>query len=461
MRRKVFMVALVALSLFVAAGSGTQAQVGQIGPPEEIRQAIETKARQLDLGGAQTRIAEYSLVRGGITGWSQSFERGILYYVPRHGVLLVSHRMNQEAYNRTGGESRTLGFPISNEFRCLTPDPRDRYQRFERGIIFWRAAENRYSIERDLAPPTTMGDCSRRSGPTDPVVGGGIPRHRYRISIIGFTANRQTFDGHQELDGKGDEVYIVAQVAKFQANGEMTSYTYGRSVLMGDTNLRPANEERMTIGNLSDQGGIGNGYTYMPARNPGVRYRSPTLPWVVYEGELAMGFHALIVIPMIWEWDGNDRPLNTYRNGYFGPGRPAFFYGTYGRPPIRNDWVTQLVSDSMRFANGILPTSIWGEGPILTFPGSPLYVMPDGDQPIGLNQGRNLVPKFLFLSEQIAQRVVTTNYPAPAVRTSDGNIGTTVESYQRLGPGVVPIRYNGTDEGTGDYTLFVKVEQIP
>lgn len=241
----------------------------------------------------------------------------------------------------------------------------------------------------------------------------------------------------------------------------MTSYTFGRSALMGDTNLRPANEERMTIGNLSDQGGIGNGYTYMPRRNPAVRYRRPTLPWVVYEGELATGFNALIVIPMIWEWDGNDRPLNEYRNGYFGPGRPAFFYGEAGSSYRSTDWVTQLVRDSMQFANGVLPISIWGAGPIISFPDNPLYVSPDGDQPIGLNQGQNLVPKFLFLSEEIAQRVVATNYPAPAVRTSDGNIGTTVESYARLGPGVVPIRYNGTDEGKGDYTLYLKVEQIP
>jgi len=34
-RYKVFIVALVALSLFGAAASGTRAQVGRIGPPKE------------------------------------------------------------------------------------------------------------------------------------------------------------------------------------------------------------------------------------------------------------------------------------------------------------------------------------------------------------------------------------------------------------------------------------------
>jgi hypothetical protein len=44
--------------------------------------------------------------------------------------------------------THTLGFPISNEFRGLTPDARDRYQLFERGTIFLRAAESRYFVEQ-------------------------------------------------------------------------------------------------------------------------------------------------------------------------------------------------------------------------------------------------------------------------------------------------------------------------
>jgi len=71
------------------------------------------------------------------------------------------------------------------------------------------------------------------------------------------------------------------------------------------------------------------------------------------------------------------------------------------------------------------------------------------------------VPKVLFLTEQLAQRVVTRNYPLPAVRTTDGDTGTLVEPFGTLGRGVIPIHYSGTDEGTGDYTLLVKVEQIP
>nr|MBA2733960.1 hypothetical protein [Acidobacteriota bacterium] len=351
MSRKFFIVTLITLFIFAAIAQKASAQpgVGRIGPPEGVRQRIEEKARQFDLGGSVGGIREFQSITG-VKGWDQLFERGILYYVPEHGVLLMNYPINLEYrgsnWERTG-TNNALGLPITNESRCLTPDPRDRYQLFERGAIFWRAAENRYFREQGFTP-ATPGDCSPRGGPTATVVTGPEVRkgekppekHRYRVSIIGFTVNRQTFDGNQEWDGKGDEVYIVAQVAKFQPNGELTSHTLERGVLMGDVNQRPAGEERMTTGNLSDQGGIGDGYTHRPRQNPALRYSSPTLPWVVYEGELTVGFDALMVIPSIWEWDGNDRALREFQNVYLGPGRPEFFYG---RPPIRTNWVTQLV----------------------------------------------------------------------------------------------------------------------
>ena len=133
--------------------------------------------------------------------------------------------------------------------------------------------------------------------------------------------------------------------------------------------------------------------------------------------------------------------------------------------------MTQLVSESVRSPNGLAPAS-WGRGPVISVPSAQVWPIRGGDQPIGMDLPTDsnrevvgprgvLVPKVLFLTEQLVQRVVATNYPVPAGGGSSGNIGTTVDSFARLGPGVVPIRYRGTDEGTGDYTLLVKVEQIP
>jgi hypothetical protein len=488
MSRKFFILTAAALFIFVAVVQRERAQEGRIGPPDGIREAIEAKARELNLGSPWSgNIYEYTAIPGGIRGWQQDYDRGSLLYVPGHGVLFMTSAMRSayrgDPYSRL---THRLGFPIANEFRCLTPDPRDRYQLFEGGTIYWRAAENQYVIEPNAPRPATPGDCPRRGGPvatvvTEPQVPLGRKppqRHRYRVSIIGFNVTRQTFDGYQEVDGKGDEVYVAAQVTKFNANGEMFSNTGERGVLMGDINLLPVDEERLQAGNLSDQGGIGDGFTYLPARNPSVRYSKPTLPWVVYEGELIQGFDALTVIPSIWEWDNDYYSYQWYQKWAFGlrpGGRPAFFYDPEpgrGRPvpdtrTVGSGWITQIVSESVRSPNGLAPTSSWGEGPVISYPGNPILVNPSGDQPIGANPPndgdprRVFVPQILFLTEQLAQRVVRTNFPLPAVRTSNGNTGITAEQFARLGPGVIPVRYHGRDEGMGDYTIFLKVEQVP
>ena len=488
---RTFVITLVTLSVLIT-GTMEAGSQGRIGPPENVRVAIEAKARELNWGSpaAGDQIGEHWWsIPGGLTGWNQYYRDGVIFYVTGRGVLVMTTAMS----NAYRGDSFTrithgLGFPITNEFRCLTPDPHDRYQMFEGGTIFWRATENQYVIEQGAPRPATPGDCARRPGPTATVVtapqaafGQKPPsHHRYRISILGFTANRQTADDPMQYDGKGDEVYVAVQVTKFQSNGEMVSNTGERSVLMGDTNQRPGNEERQTVGRLSADGGIGNGDTYLPGANRQGRYSKPTLPWVVYEGDLTTGFDALTVIPSIWEWDGNAFNFNWYREWSFGlrpGGRPAFFYDPEpGRgQPVRNTretgrgWITQLVSESVHSTSGIAPASVWGEGPVISFRNrgnTVVMTTNDGDQPIGadLPQGatpqRVFVPKILFLTEQLAQRVVTMNFPAPPTASSSGNIGTTVEEFRRLGPGVIPIRYSGTDERTGDYTLFLKVEQL-
>jgi acyl-CoA thioesterase I len=68
-----------------------------------------------------------------------------------------------------------------------------------------------------------------------------------------------------------------------------------------------------------------------------------------------------------------------------------------------------------------------------------------GDQPVGLDletegnreivRGRRVfAPEALFLTEQLAQSVVMTNYPLPAVRISSGNIGATMDPARKTRP---------------------------
>jgi hypothetical protein len=480
MSTKFFILTLITLFLFSAAATAARAQT-----PDQIRGMIEAEARARDLGEQIVPIAEQTSTTTGTHVWSGSYDRGVVIYEPHNGVVAIKDPILRWYYlqlHHSVGNS-PLGWPITDELQCSTPDPRVRYQLFERGTFFLSVLNNREYGYASLGRPATVGNCVI-PGPmatvvTEPPASTG---ERFRVSIVGFTVNRQTNDGLQELDGKGDEVYVVAQVAQFQNNGQLASNTLERSVLMGDTDLRPANEERMSTGNLSDQGGIGDGFRYRPLRNPSVRYSHPTLPWVVYEGRLAPNANAVMIIPTIWEWDSNDRTLQEYRELYFSGSHPPYFYGSPPRrrwgdnavasPASTNPWVANLVRDSLRSSTGFTPSRGWGTGPVINSTGSSVGLSRDGDQPIGLSNAptgseygrygyRLFAPQILFLTYRLAQTVVTQTYPVPVVRASGGSTAVTAEPFGALGPGIVPIRYAGTDEGTGDYTIFLKVERIP
>ena len=280
MKRKNLMFTLIALFLFAGAAMEASAQV-----PDDIRRVIEDKARERDLGGLSS-VGFYQVTsRPSGTVWAGYYDRGTVFGLRPYGATTLT-RAVESAYLDQFRESigfAPIGLPITDEIRCRTPDPRDRYQVFEHGVFFWRASQNRWIGYANLRPPRSTGDCVI-PGPTatvvtEPAEGTG---ERFRVSIIGFTANRQTLDDARQLDGKGDEVYVVAQVLKFQPNGQIVSNTFERSVLMGDTNQRPANEERMTVGGASGDGGIRNGDTYLPPNATRLRYSHPALPWIVY-----------------------------------------------------------------------------------------------------------------------------------------------------------------------------------
>src|SRR5215203_3459170 len=41
--------------------------------------------------------------------------------------------------------------------------------------------------------------------------------NRFRVTMTGFTVNRQTNDNIFEADGKGDEVFVLAEVAQYDS----------------------------------------------------------------------------------------------------------------------------------------------------------------------------------------------------------------------------------------------------
>src|SRR4051812_22763172 len=93
MNSRNFIVTIIALCLFVSTTMEVGAQVGRIGPPDNVRQEIEAKARALDLGRATYDIIEATRNTGGIRAWYQPYERGTVYSVPGYGVLWMSNAM--------------------------------------------------------------------------------------------------------------------------------------------------------------------------------------------------------------------------------------------------------------------------------------------------------------------------------------------------------------------------------
>lgn len=152
----------------------------------------------------------------------------------------------------------------------------------------------------EFSVDVTFGSCRGESTSVSELHG------RFRVTINGFTVNRQTSE--RNPDGAGDEVFVRADVFVIEGrpNGgfEIVSTSSVSSPVMGDTS---GFAQRERAGTASQTGGLRTGDSY-PGRTPWLRNVEPQknrLPMVVWEGELrdsAAGM-SVIVIPTIWEWD--------------------------------------------------------------------------------------------------------------------------------------------------------------
>jgi hypothetical protein len=151
----------------------------------------------------------------------------------------------------------------------------------------------------------TTGSTGTSGGSTSPTGSTADPGARYRVTLNGFTVLRQSYDHPLELDGKGDEIYFAAYVARVDtASPTLIEHGIVRSRVMGDIN---GFMDRERMGQRSDRGGIATAFRY-PASNPYVRSGAPSasrLPMTLWEGTLVHGRSAVIVSPTVWEWDGN------------------------------------------------------------------------------------------------------------------------------------------------------------
>ena len=350
----------------------------QAGDPIQIEKEINLKAGELKLGQPVSPTRRTDPPRRVLSPaaeiWMREFERGRVYRFPQiFGVVAVQGAMLKTWLAR-GGERGEFGLPVTNEVTCNGLE--GRAQLFEFGGV---RASNRevtfypFSTANPFAPNDVFRCILPTSSRTKTETSG-----RFRVILTGFSVERQTDDNVLESDGKGDEVFIVAEVAEY-ANREGRSQTpqdpfwalFGdnplltlrrtlTSIVMGDAN----NQEvpRIRAGTAGNNGGLRTGDQF-PTKEPWKQFgalSTSRLPMQVWEGELS-GQGMVIIVPTIWEWDdGNVRAREQFSqdmNVYFNAGPE---YAQRQRLYVRE------VRASDVFGAGDRPIGVLDEPPTIT-----------------------------------------------------------------------------------------------
>jgi len=135
---------------------------------------------------------------------------------------------------------------------------------------------------------------------------------RFRISFERFKCVTAKSEDPFRADGRGNEIYITAQVNTYDLNYVPTSMQTVRTPTFGDVENYPT---RVRAGSASPTGGIQTGDEYPPAVTLISQLQPPTtsnLPFVVWEGDLSEVYGLVIISPAIWESDGNDNLVGYY-----------------------------------------------------------------------------------------------------------------------------------------------------
>ena len=270
-------------------------------------------------------------------------------------------------------------------------------------------------------------------------------RGRFRVTLNGFTVNRETWDDALERDGKRDEVFFVYAARVFNAAKEQLSDSgVLQSRVMGDINRDDWRTTRVQAGSASDLGGLLTGDNF-PGDAPWVRNAEPEgdrLPLLLWEGELAAGGNTVVVVPTLWEWDGEPDFLSKVHNLF---GAPVNFLASAlgdAITPVSGEDYTN--GGSTVFRQAIVRVN--AEGELGSNVSLSRNVLGDPkDRPIGMldagSDGFRFAPLALRLGYEGASEIARTNFGR--------------------GNGVVLLRYRDPDFLKGDYTLYVQVERLP
>lgn len=129
----------------------------------------------------------------------------------------------------------------------------------------------------------------------------------YRITLNGFEVAAQAEDDRLGIDGWGNEILSVNYIRVFdRASGRLLKEGPVESSVHGDTE---GFQGRVPAGTARATGGLVTGNKF-PGNTPWMRNNSvspTTFPLLLWEGPLTDGGEAVVVTPMIFEWESQDR----------------------------------------------------------------------------------------------------------------------------------------------------------
>jgi len=283
---------------------------------------------------------------------------------------------------------------------------------------------------------TIKGQCQEvRAAPRQASISLGPATGHFRVTLNGFTCNHQTAEVNNPLlrDGADDEVFLFTKSFLVEKRAGSSQVNVSppfrrRTPVIGDTSLFPDRTQGGSGRYMGGNGGFraGDSFPSSPERrstNP----QAYALPQLIWEGELTRRQNAVVIIPMIWEWDGIYGLFQAWESA----GLEQF------------SGVGELISDpnltNQESAKVALRGEVVGQ---VWMNGRGGGVEPQ-DRPIGMrsySDDYRFRPEVLILTYDEALRMAQS---------------------QRNNGKASPVVYADAPELGGNYTLYIQVEQLP
>lgn len=135
---------------------------------------------------------------------------------------------------------------------------------------------------------------------------------RYRATVRAVLVTRPTIEDPSGPDGMGDEIYVTGVAVRADRRGTKLGATVVQSKEYGDTGNGSQWPNRIRAGSASATGGMAAGNRLGDPGTPG----GEGFPFLLWEGDLADGGEAVVLVPSLWERDTDGSSLRNYTSNW-------------------------------------------------------------------------------------------------------------------------------------------------